>query len=916
MNFIKNDDFHSADIKKVANNLYRARLDRSNRLLLSIYRHKSEKYALILEYLPNHSYEKSKFLRRGVCIDEQKIPAITQTDIEQAPTLAHINENARFHFLDKIISFDSEQLSIFEHTLPLVIIGSAGSGKTALLLEKLKLLTGSILYVTESPHLKERSEKLYSEHPSSKGQITFYSFHEFLESIRIPPQTRCTKELFSQWFELHKSSSAIKDTHSLFEEFRGVLTATISEHIHLSLEEYQELGIKQSIFPPVSRANVYGLFEKYLAFLTENNLYDPNIICHEYQHLPKKTFDYVVIDEVQDLTPIQTHLILQSSNIANNFIIAGDANQIVHPNFFSWTNLKTLFFSHISTESFKNVTRILSNNYRNSVAVTHISNQLLKLKRQRFGSIDRESHYLMNSTSEVKGEIALFPNTQEVCDNINSKTHRSTDHAILILDPAHKTTAQQFFDTPLVFSIQECKGLEYENIILFNLISSDLEAYTAICENISPDNLDKPFNYSRNKDKSDKSLEVLKFFINALYVACSRAEKNLYIIETQTNNILLKTIAPELRVSSPCHIQQRASSEEDWRQEAQRLEKSGNTEQAQTIRESVLNISTPNWPVYAGAHIGTLYDNAILHGDKKAKLALFEYALVYEDHRARNALMAINYKPAFDPFKGLDQLNKKYYLAYLLNKPDAIQNLINRWGTDYRSPFNQTPLMIAAWLGKPDIIEMLLNAGANPWLVNNKGLLAFQIALEKACLDGKYSTLYFSDIYSLLRANKIVLRIDANRCQFQHNELEFFVLHIMIALFYRLLPEQMISGFPGYSATAIAEIVKHLPEDVLPPLAKDKDAISLILKDYSNQSRHYSSKKPQLFIATSDYDYMLNPQLRLKVENHWFHIYDILWFDDLSIGNPMGNDDIMPQEAFDSMFEEKKITLKRYLGVS
>lgn len=916
LEFIENDDFRSADIKKVAHNLYRARLDRSNRLLLSIYRYKSEKYALILEYLPNHSYEKSKFLRRGVSVDEQKIPAITQDDIALAPILPHINEDSRFHYLDKIISFDADQLSIFEQTLPLVIIGSAGSGKTALLLEKLKSLRGSVLYVTESTHLKEHSEKIYSEHPSSNNTVTFYSFHEFLESIRIPSEARCTKERFEEWFELHKSSSSFKDSHSLFEEFRGVLTAKVTDHVHLSLEEYQALGIKQSIFPPESRSMVYDLFEKYLAFLEDNQFYDPNIICHDYQHLPKKTYDYVVIDEVQDLTLIQTHLILQSCNLANHFIIAGDANQIVHPNFFSWTNLKDLFFSQISTESFNNVTRILSNNYRNSLAVTHLANQLLKLKRQRFGSIDRESHYLMNSTSEAKGEIALFPNTQATRDEINHKTSRSANHAILILDPAHKAIAQQFFETPLIFSIQECKGLEYKNIILFNLISSDLDAYSAICENISPNDLDKPFNYSRNKNKSDKSLETLKFFINALYVACSRAENNLYIIEEQTNNELLKTIAPKLRTSSSGQIQQHTSSEEDWRQEAQRLEKTGNAAQAKSIRESVLKMSTPDWPIYAGANIGNLYDEAILQGDKKAKLALFEYALVYEDHRARNALMAVNYKPAFDPFKGLDQLNKKYYLAYQLNKHDAILNLINRWGVDYRSPFNQTPLMIAAWLGKPSIIEILLDAGANPWLVNNKGLLAFQIALEKACLNGNYASEHFSDIYSLLRANKIVLRIDTHRYQFQHNELEFFVLHIMIALFYRLLPEQMISGFPGYSANAISEVVKHLPEDVLPPLAKDKSAIALILKDYSDQSDANTSKKPQLFITTSDNDFMFNPELRLKVENYWFHIYDILWFDDLSIGNPMGNDEIMPQEAFDSMFEDKKFKLKQYLGVS
>ena len=68
------DDFRSADVKKVGDNLYRARLDRSNRLLFSLYRHQGERCALMLEYIPRHAYEKSRFLARGVQIDEDGIP--------------------------------------------------------------------------------------------------------------------------------------------------------------------------------------------------------------------------------------------------------------------------------------------------------------------------------------------------------------------------------------------------------------------------------------------------------------------------------------------------------------------------------------------------------------------------------------------------------------------------------------------------------------------------------------------------------------------------------------------------------------------------------------------------------------------------------------------------------------------------
>ena len=46
-------------------------------------------------------------------------------------------------------------------------------------------------------------------------------------------------------------------------------------------------------------------------------------------------------------------------------------------------------------------------------------------------------------------------------------------------------------------------------------------------EDLQADSLE----YRRAKDKSDKSLEVYKFFVNALYVALTRAIRNLYLIQ-------------------------------------------------------------------------------------------------------------------------------------------------------------------------------------------------------------------------------------------------------------------------------------------------------------------------------------------------------------------------------------------------
>ena len=59
--YLEDDDFKSAEVKKVGDNLYRARLNQRDRLLFSIYRHQEQSYALILEFIKNHAYQDSIF---------------------------------------------------------------------------------------------------------------------------------------------------------------------------------------------------------------------------------------------------------------------------------------------------------------------------------------------------------------------------------------------------------------------------------------------------------------------------------------------------------------------------------------------------------------------------------------------------------------------------------------------------------------------------------------------------------------------------------------------------------------------------------------------------------------------------------------------------------------------------------------
>jgi hypothetical protein len=81
-----------------------------------------------------------------------------------------------------------------------------------------------------------------------------------------------------------------------------------------------------------------------------------------------------------------------------------------------------LFYQQASTDHYPSeIMRILTKNYRNAPNVTAIANKILKIKNLRFGSIDKESHYLVDSHSVTPGEVYCLLENPAIRDEINAK---------------------------------------------------------------------------------------------------------------------------------------------------------------------------------------------------------------------------------------------------------------------------------------------------------------------------------------------------------------------------------------------------------------------------------------------------------------------------------------------------------------
>jgi hypothetical protein len=736
--------------------------------------------------------------------------------------------------------------------------------------------------------VKNSRDLYYANHYENEHQeVDFLSFQEFLETIQIPHGKLVTFPIFKQWFTRSRQNQ-IKDAHKLFEEFRGVLTGSIIDKSYLSREDYLNLGVKQSIFLQEERGFVYGLFEKYLQFLTENNLYDSNIVSHNYLQRLKPRYDFVIVDEVQDLTNIQLYLILKSLRRSDDFILCGDSNQIVHPNFFSWSNVKSLFCKQDDLQTSDQLIRILNTNYRNAPQLTEIANRILKIKNLRFGSIDKESHYLITSNGHNNGEVLFLQDNPKILQELNSKTKTSTLFAVILMSDEQKEVAREHFNTPLVFTIQEAKGLEYENIILYNFLSQEEARYREIASGVNAADLDNELKYSRNKDKTDKSGEVYKFYINALYVALTRAIKNLYWIESNPKQPFLDLL--NLRdAQESVALANQNSSLDAWRLEARKLELQGKQEQADLIRSEILKQKTPPWEVLTPEKINTPeYRSLILEKkNKEATFKFFECGLVYSDVGIFEVLKYdLGLKPAQTPSKGIDLLKQKHYAPYTFRKPDNLLKQVDLYGLEFRNLFNQTPLIAATWMGNVEIIKILSEMGADKNAVDSHGLTAFHIALAQAAKDATYAKKKLPEIYDLLVPDSISFKLDDKLVKLDNHRLVFFMVNMMIALFHQAKPTtlseeiwdsnvilrpEFFRQINGFATQNFLDAIQHIPTNILLEHRRKRSYLTSILSTNEMQKGGY-----RLFQRIRTGFYLFNPALMIKENDEWHYIYNKL----------------------------------------
>ena len=932
---IEADDFRSADVKKLhVGPYYRAKLDYANRLLLqfaqlapSANSGPSQTVCLALELIENHAYERSRFLR-GAQVDQDKIEHEEAVDAA-APGLKNDatplrwlgTDQTRFELLDKPIVFDDAQEQAYRVQAPLVVIGSAGSGKTAVTLARLREAEGRVLYVTLSAYLAHSARALYATHgfENQKQDVDFLSYRELLETLQVPRGREVSLQAFAAWCERHRQALRLLgelDAQALFEEFRGVIGAPPAGP--LSLVDYLALGTRQSLLTVAQRELAHGLFQRYCAWMIEVGLYDCNLVAHAWrtqiaQH-NEPVYDFVVIDEVQDLTPVQLALVLALLKRPGQFILCGDSHQIVHPNFFSWSSLKSLFWHGLAGDAAKQQPlQLLQTNYRNTQAVTDLANRLLRIKHARFGSVDRESNFLVRSTSADVGSVMLVAAKDSAVKALDNATRHSAQHAVIVLQDGDKAAARARFKTPLVFCVHEAKGLEYPHVLLVDLISGQRKAYAEVCQNVvAADLLSDELDYSRAKDKADKSLELYKFYVNALYVAMTRAVQTLTLVESDTTHPLLALLGLEAGEASLPTA--RSSTREEWALEARKLELQGKGEQAQAVRDTFLQHKPVPWTPWTRPHMEELAHKALdpKNPSSKPRQSLFDYALWHGQHEWIAALGTVSFGPAkalisdgefwgagslpipAQPWSHVDKyeeltrravasLHQRHLLPWQARNFKDLLRQVDVHGPDHATVVGATPLMLAATAGNAALVQALLDKGANPSLRDEFGHTAWDMALSRAMTESGFAATGLAAVFDLLAPAALDVQTDGRLVRLERQQGEYWVLMLMLAGLKTQWSSCVQRKQPpwkfreGFFAEQLHDVLSQLPLWFWPEARRKRSYVNHVLARAERDSSYRPARR--LWARARNGYYAPNPAMLLRVGDAWVPVFDVLALD-------------------------------------
>lgn len=408
---------------------------------------------------------------------------------------------------------------------PTILQGVAGSGKTEVLIKLIQTIAyrnpeARILYVTNSENLVNEVERRVSLPGKSRSVRTFISLlRHYLPASKQTAEPEdfnffChflkTGLDFNFRQKIHRFLETLdNDYYRLYCEVYGLIFGNMlpawDRHAAdmLPFDEYLSLPKDYRLFPG-DEDTVYMLAKRYYEYTKAAGLLSVNA---ESFRLIKKTgtpYDYVFIDEVQDFTQCQLAWLVSLAKDSHLFL-CGDIKQIINPTFFEFGHLKRL----LTVES----DRIydLRANFRNSASVTELVNSLNDIRHEHLTALKIEDRQSESSGTPVPGNVYNYLGTPDAL----IEYFDGPEDAVIVDESRLAKLQAEGMDTTNLFAPRQCKGLEFDNVCAYNLLSDKFGFFETII-------------HGKTKDHS------LHYHFNLYYVAITRSKNCLALYEQKS----------------------------------------------------------------------------------------------------------------------------------------------------------------------------------------------------------------------------------------------------------------------------------------------------------------------------------------------------------------------------------------------
>ena len=269
----------------------------------------------------------------------------------------------------------------------------------------------------------------------------------------------------------------------------------------LNLVEYKEIGNKMAPNYSDHRDNIYELFKMYVKYCQKqrmkNYIFDECDLIHDIYRRLQQVHDVpwsihsLYIDEVQDFTQAELAVFIHCCRDPNSMFFTGDtAQSIMRGISFRFEDLRSSFFrihEKFPLVKVPSKPHSLPLNFRSHSGILKLAGTIIDLISEFFkSSIDHlpedegmflgPTPVLLESCEEGDLALLLSANRREA-----SAIEFGAHQVILVQSKAAKDALPEILKGAIVLTIFEAKGLEFDDVLLYNFFSDSLVCSMCVC---------------------------------------------------------------------------------------------------------------------------------------------------------------------------------------------------------------------------------------------------------------------------------------------------------------------------------------------------------------------------------------------------------------------------------------------------